>query len=252
MGAGDGMRRLTFVSLALLVSTAAWTVQLAIGAEGYSGVSVVLMAVSMWVSTVVSLTGMLVARARWARRLGLAVAAAQGVLAVATPPGAVWATALAATAFTAVSVAGPWLDGIVRGRPSASGPPERVVLIALLLLGVPFAFGVTKGADTPALIVGLSALVTCFWFVRTLPGALLAVRIVWPLLAIGLAYPMGFPATTVAVFAGIAVGTLAWHSSVRNSVHPLVESGSRVPIPPELAPREVLDAAEIDDRGRPL
>ena len=33
MGAGDGMRRLTFVSLALLVSTAAWTVQLAIGAE---------------------------------------------------------------------------------------------------------------------------------------------------------------------------------------------------------------------------
>ena len=124
------------------------------------------------------------------------------------------------------------------------------MLIALLLLGVPFAFGVTKGADTPALIVGLSALVTCFWFVRTLP-ALLAVRIVWPLLAIGQPIRWAFRRRR-GVFAGIAVGTLAWHSSVRNSVHPLVESGSRVPIPPELAPREVLDAAEIDDRGRPL
>jgi len=246
------MRRLTFVSLALIVSTAAWTIQLAVGAEGYSGASVVLMALSMWVSTVVSLTGMLVARARWARRLGVAVTAAHGALAVVTSPGIVWGVALAASAVTAVSVAGPWLDGIVRGRPSASGPPERVVLIALLLLATPFGLGVIGAADTPALVVGLAALVAAFWFVRTMPAALLVVRVVWPLLAVGLSYPMGWPGTTVSLFAGIAVGALAWHPSVRNSVHPLVEPGSRVPIPPELTPREVLDAAEIDDRGRPL
>lgn len=245
------MRRLTFVSMALIVSTALWTVQLAVGASGHSGVSIVLMALSLWGATVVALTGMLVARARWARRLGLAVAAAHGVVAVITSPGFWWWTALTATAATAVSIAGPWLDGIVRGRPSASGPPPRVVLIALVVLGLPFGLGVTAADDLVGTIVGLSALVAGFWFVRTLPGALVAVRIIWPAIAIGLAYPMGWPASAVAVFAGIAVGVLAWHPTVRNSVHPLVESGSRVPIPPELAPRDVLDAADIDDRGRP-
>lgn len=252
VGAGDGMRRLTFVSVALILSTGLWTAQLAVGAGDHSGVAVVLIAVSLWAATVVSLTGMLVARARWARRFGLAVTAGHGVVAVITSPGILWGVALAASAITAVSVAGPWLDGIVRGRPSASGPPSRVVLIALFLLGVPFGLGATGAAELPALVVGLSALAACFWFVRALPGALFVVRIVWPLLAVGLAYPMGYAAAAVAVFAGIAVGTLAWHPTVRNSLHPLVESGSRVPIPPELAPRDVLDAAEIDDRGRPL
>src|SRR5690606_13229207 len=73
----------------------------------------------------------------------------------------------------------------------------------------------------------------------------------WPLLAVALAVTLGFPAGIVAAAYGVAIGAIAWHSSVRTSLHPLVESGTRVPIPPELAPKEVLDAADIDDRGRP-
>jgi hypothetical protein len=34
--------------------------------------------------------------------------------------------------------------------------------------------------------------------------------------------------------------------------YPPRETGKAYPIPPELAPKEVLDAAEIDERGRPL
>jgi hypothetical protein len=43
----------------------------------------------------------------------------------------------------------------------------------------------------------------------------------------------------------------AWGSSVKASYHPPREVGTTFPVPPELAPAEVLDAAEIDDTGKP-
>lgn len=246
------MRRAAFAAGALVVSTAAWTVILGRGLTvGVTGASIVLIAVSLWVSAVVSVTGILVARARWARRLGLVTAGGHGIVALLAPVDVWWGVAAVLTAVTAVAIAGPWLDGVVRGRPSASGPPARVVLIALGLLWVPFAIGVAGGDGWPAVTIGLSALAAAYWFIRALPGALLVVRVVWPLLAVALAVPLGFPAGIVAAAYGVAIGAIAWHSSVRTSLHPLVESGTRVPIPPELAPKEVLDAADIDDRGRP-
>lgn len=245
------MRQLTLASAGLLLTTAAWTVVLATATPERSGMGVVLIAVSLWIATVVSLTGMLVARARWARRLGLAVTAAQGGLALLIPPDVWWGTALILSALTAVSLGGPWLDGIIRGRPSASGPPTRAVLLPLVLIGVPYLLGYTGASGPAALTVAVTALVAAFWFIRTLPGAIAAVRFIWPGLALGLAFPMGWPTGVTAAAAGVAVAVLAWHSSVRNAVHPLIETGSRVSIPPELAPREILDAADIDESGRP-
>lgn len=247
-----GVRRAAFAAGALVVSTAAWTVILGRGLTvGVTGASIVLIAVSLWVSAVVSVTGILVARARWARRLGLVTSGGHGIVALLAPVDVWWGVAAVLTAVTAVAIAGPWLDGVVRGRPSASGPPARVVLIALGFLWVPFAIGVAGGDGWPAVSIGLSALAAAYWFIRALPGALLVVRVVWPLLAVALAVPLGLPAGIVAAAYGVAIGAIAWHSSVRTSLHPLVESGTRVPIPPELAPKEVLDAADIDDRGRP-
>jgi hypothetical protein len=49
---------------------------------------------------------------------------------------------------------------------------------------------------------------------------------------------------------GVLVAALAWDSSVRTAFHPPREAGSAYPIPPELAPKEILDEAGIDDRGR--
>lgn len=246
------MRQLTLVSSGLLLTTAAWTVVLATSTADRSEMGIVLLAVSLWIATVVALTGMLVARARWARRLGLGVTAAQGALALLIAPGAWWGVALILSAVTAVSLGGPWLDGIIRGRPSASGPPTRAVLLPLILIGVPYLLGYSDAAGVEALIVAVAALVTAFWFIRILPGAVAAVRIIWPALALGLAFSMGWwPAGITTAAAAVAVATLAWHSSVRNAVHPLIETGSRVAIPPELAPREILDAADVDDSGRP-
>ncbi len=63
---------------------------------------------------------------------------------------------------------------------------------------------------------------------------------------------MGWPPGSLAAIAGVAVVIAAWHPAVKASYHPPVEAGTSFPIPPELAPGEILDAAEIDDSGRPL
>ena len=47
-----------------------------------------------------------------------------------------------------------------------------------------------------------------------------------------------------------AITYLAWTKPARIAVQPLVERGRPVPIPPELTPTEILDAAGLDDRGR--
>jgi hypothetical protein len=62
---------------------------------------------------------------------------------------------------------------------------------------------------------------------------------------------LGPVAGVVASALAVAVAALTWHPSVKASYHPPREVGTTFPIPPELAPREVLDAAEVDDSGRP-
>lgn len=246
------MRPLVVASALLIAATGAWTLVLALDPlPAHGGVAVVLMATSLWTATVSAITGMLVVRGRWARRLALAVTAAHGVVALLPEPDGWWGAAAVLTCGAAIAVGAPWLNGFIRQRPAATGPPDRAVLLPLVLLAAAFAVGAAGGGSVAAAVVGFTALVVAFWFIRALPGALLVVRIGWPLLALVLAVPMGSPPGWVSAVSGLAVAGLAWHQTVRHSLHPLVEKGSRVPIPPELAPREVLDAADIDDRGRP-
>jgi hypothetical protein len=243
---------LVVASALLMTATGAWTLVLALASlPSHPATAVVLMAVSLWTATVASVTGMLVVRGRWARRLALAVTGAHGVVALIPDPDTWWGAAAILSCGAAIAVGAPWLNGFIRQRPAAAGPPDRAVLLPLVLLAATFLIGAAGGGSLTDAIVGFSAVVVAFWFIRALPGALVMVRLGWPLLALALAVPMGSPAGWVAAIVGLAVATLAWHETVRHALHPLVETGSRVPIPPELAPRDVLDAAEIDDRGRP-
>lgn len=245
------MRSLLTSSSLLIFSTGAWTVVMALHPAPRPTVAVVGIAVSLWTATVAAIAGMVVSRSRWARRTALAVTAAQAILAVIWPVDGWWAAAAVAGVGTALAVGGPWLNGIVRSRPAASGPPTRVILIPLLLISVPFLLGVAGSGRAWALIAWLSALLAAFWFIRVLPGALIVVRLGWPVLALALAWPLGWPAGAVLAASGLALPALSWHSSVTTAVRPLVRQGSIVPVPPELAPRDVLDAANLDERGRP-
>lgn len=238
-------------ALLLVFATASWSVAIGLAPPGSTGPGTVLIALSLWTATVTSTAGMLVARSRWAQRLGLVVTGAHALMAMLRPVDGWWVVALGLSAATAVALAGPWLEGEMRMRPSAAGPPARSVLVPLLLVGAPFSLGLAGGGDLPATIVGVGALATAFVFIRALPGALWGVRIIWPALALGLAYSMGpWPATLLAAGAGVSVAVLAWHPSVARSIRPLIRRGSVVPIPPELTPKDVLDATGIDDMGR--
>lgn len=245
------MRPVAVSSLLLLLSTGAWTVVLAVSDHPFSGTAVVLMAVSLWVVTVASLSGMLVSGSRWARRTGLVVTLAHAVLAVALPTGTAWLVALALSGITAVALSGPWLATTVRGRPNASGPPTRAVLVPLVLVAAPLLIGLANGEGAAAVVAGLGSLLVAFWFVRTLPFALSLVRVVWPVIAIACAFGLPWLVAVATVVPALAAAALAWHPSVTRAVIPLVESGSIVAIPPELTPPEILDAAQLDDRGRP-
>ena len=72
-----------------------------------------------------------------------------------------------------------------------------------------------------------------------------------PALAVGLAPTQPLLPAVVGAGAGVAIAMLAWHPSVKTAFHPPREIGTPHPIPPELAPTQVLDAADIDERGRP-
>jgi hypothetical protein len=160
---------------------------------------------------------------------------------------------LTLTSLAAVLLFLPVVTRNIRKLPSAAGPPPKATLVPIVLLAVPFALGITSMGETHplAILVALAALVAAFWYARVLPGGLLAVRILWPLLALAAAWPLGIFAGGVVVLAAVATAVLAWSRDVGVAFHPLHEPGTAVPIPPELTPPDVLEAAQLDDRGRP-
>ncbi|MFP3913885.1 MAG: hypothetical protein ACLFWM_03350, partial [Actinomycetota bacterium] len=162
------MRAVSVTSVGLLLSASLWTVLLAADPPR-DDLAVILMSASLWATTVISLTGMLVARARWARRLGIVVTGGHGAVAILLTPGLWWGVGMILSAATALALSGPWLDGYIRGRPSAAGPPTRAVLVPLVLAGVPFALGWAGADNVPGAALAASAWVAAFWFIRTLP-----------------------------------------------------------------------------------
>lgn len=238
-------------ALAPLLAAVAWTVALMIEPGPLPPTpSVLLLGVGVISSAAVSTTGMVVAGAGWAHRLGWMVIAVTALIAVVRPIDVAWvigALSTMAAALAMVSIAGR-----IRKLPTAAGPPSRAVLLPLVLLATPIALGVTaSGPLWPALVIGLGALLTALLYARVIFGGLVAARVIWPGAALALS-PLLEPAgTVVAIVLAIAVMMLAWHPSAKTAFHPPRLTGSTFPIPPELAPHQVLDAAQIDDTGNP-
>ena len=202
--------------------------------------------------TAVSTVGMVAGAARWALRLALTSAGTMVTLGLVFPltPWTVAAMALGGAA--AAGLAGTSFDGLIRKRPPADGPPARAVLLSLLLLAAPPAWALVArdGLGTSALIAVAVAWLTMAWYAKAAPGALLVVRVVSPLALLMAAVMEGLPVGAIVASTAAGLSALAWTVEARIAVNPLAEPGTTVPIPPELAPRDVLDAAGIDDRGR--
>lgn len=231
----------------------AWTVALLIDGGPYQPTAVFLVGLGLIVSAVISMVGMVVAAGRWAHRQAMAVVTAAFVLALARPIDGWWIAALLITTIAAAALFMPALTSGIRKLPAATGPPARSIIAPLILVGVPYFLGVLSYdvVGWPVSLVGISAPIVALAYSRVMPGGLILLRVIWPVLAVALALPMGWSRGLVSAFLGVTVALVAWDQSVKTAFHPPYETGSAYPIPPELAPREILDAADLDDRGRP-
>ncbi len=235
-----------------LVAVVIRTIALIVDSGPFDRISVFLISISLLGMATTSVVGIIVVGGRWARRLGMVVVGATALLAVVRPIDPLWIIGLVTTSLAGAALFMPSLTAGVRKLPAAAGPPPRAVLLVLILLGTPLVLGLTHSGSAPwtTLVVGLTAPLAGFAYSRVLPGGLLAVRILWPVLAIGAATPMGWPGGLASASLGILIAVLAWDRSVKTAFHPPREIGSSYPIPPELAPKEILDEAGIDDRGK--
>lgn len=236
-----------------LLAALVWAGALAADAGPLAPVSLLLIAVGLMATATVAMVGITVTGGRWAHRASLASLAAMLVLAVVRPIDGWWVVALISTLLAGVAVFSPALTKGIRRLPAVSGPPVRAVLIPLLLIGLPFVLGLAawSRASMGTAVIGIGAPLAALWYARVFPGGLLAVRILWPGLAVGLSFTQWIVPAIVTLGAGGAIAVLAWHPSVEIAFHPPREIGTAHPIPPELAPSQVLDAADLDQRGRP-
>lgn len=234
------------------MATLTWAIALVVDSSPLTAAPAFLLGLGLLAMSTVSLVGMIVVGGRWAHRLGLAAVAVQAVLAVIRPIDFVWVVGVVLTAVALAALLSPAMTATIRKLPSASGPPPRAVTAPLVLLATPCILGLlgNEAEVWALLVVGVSAPTVAFLYSRVLPGGLLAIRVLWPVTALALSPLLGWWAGGTAAVIAIAVAAIAWDDSVKASYHPPREVGTTFPIPPELAPREVLDAAEIDDRGR--
>jgi hypothetical protein len=235
-----------------MFSSAAIWAGIASSTDTYADSSALILGAGLLVVVAVSIVGMVAGASRWALRLGLAASASMIALGVLFPlTGWTLASMMLAGASVA-GLAGTTFDRLIRQRPPADGPPARAVILSLLLLVSPplWAVATPDGLDAASLAAVAACWAVMAWYTKAAPGALLAVRVALPAALAVSALFSGVPTGVLIALTAIGVGALGWSVDARIAVHPLAEPGTTVPIPPELAPRDILDAAGIDDRGR--
>jgi len=243
--------RSSLLTASTLLAALVWTIALVVDGGPFRVAPTVLVGVGILATATVATVGMIVVGGRWAHRLGLASMTITVVLAIVRDIDMMWIAGTIVTAIAFMALLSPTVTARIRKLPSASGPPPLAVAPPILLLILPALLGLVGNAATPwaLLVVGLTAPNAAFLYSRVLPGGLVGIRLVWPLMTLALTPLLGWIPAVLAGATAIAVVITAWNRAVKASYHPPREQGTTYRIPPELAPHEVLDAAEIDERG---
>jgi hypothetical protein len=237
----------------LLAAAAAWVLTLAFGEPEIGSTAATVAAADLLIVTLVAIIGLVVTRAKWARRFSVVVIGLMAVMALAMPISNYWVIALLLSGLAVVAVTGPYLDDYLR-PPETGGPPPKSVVLLLLLLILPGVTAFLSGSplSVAAWALAIGSPIVAWAYGKAMPVGLWAARIAVP--AFGLAALWGLDWWAIVLLV-IAVGVeawLAWSKEVGLAVSgPDRAPATRgLPIPPELAPREVLAAAGLDERGR--
>ena len=244
-----------FAPVALLAAAIAWTLTLAFGEPTIGTTAAAVAVVDLLVVVLVAIVGLVVARAQWARRFSLVVIGLMAAMALTMPVSNYWVIGLLLSGLAVAAVTGPSLDEYLH-PPIPNGPPAKAVALLLLLLVLPGVTAFLTGSPlSPAswIVIVIAPLVAWTYGQATLAG-LWAARVAIP--GAGLLAMWSLEWWAILLF-GVAIAIeawLAWSSQIHGAItsrDPVTRVRS-VPIPPELAPPEILAAAGLDDRGRRL
>jgi hypothetical protein len=206
--------------------------------------------------TIVAVGGLLLARSRWARPLSLVIAAVWFGVSVAGPIDAGSVTVAVLAAGAAAGAVGPWLGRWLRHLSTADGPPPAAVVLLLSLVATPLVLGLSSvDAEPPpqAWAAVAWSLVLATLLSRAIGWSIWVARFAHLPVVLGLSLGVDpVPAAALLGSAVLEVG-LGWRRDVLNAVRPLIPGPTAtVPIPPELMDPTIMQAAGLDDRGRPL
>jgi len=243
------------IALLFGVIAVASAVGLAADPAPFSSGSAAVVTASAVILTVATIAGLLVGRARWARPASILMAAVWFVLAIAGPIDVVAVSVSAAASVVAALAAGPWLSDWLRRLPAAEAPPRSAAVLLVALTATPGVIGAMEPAVEPeplAWACAAWALAEALLLARIPPVGLWLVRVTHgPVCAAAIAVRQSW------VF-GVGLGAVAlmtvalvWRRDVGDAARPLI-TGSGVPIPPELVDPAIMQAAGLDDRGRPI
>ncbi|HUO46838.1 MAG TPA: hypothetical protein VM470_08395 [Acidimicrobiia bacterium] len=244
-------RRSLIASFFVIASALVWAATLAADPGIWDPGAALIMGAGLIVAGSVAIAAILVQSSPLGYRLGWGLLAFEALIALLRPLSPAWAVGVALIAGAGVAMVDSTLGGTIRQLPPPSPIPGHAIALCLsLLIAGPVAAVGSAGSPVGRLGVftGLSWLLL-LWYVRLWPGREWAVRLMAPvLLLLGLTLPA--PGSFIWIALLTTATALAWTPGARLAVRPLVERGYPVPIPPELAPPEVLRAAGVDERGR--
>jgi hypothetical protein len=242
-----------FVAAILVLASLGWALVLVFGSGPLAASSATLLAADLLILGTVVAVGLALSRGRWTRRAALLLLGGQAVLGVFYEVDTWWIGAVTATALGMGAATGPWLRGRLRKLPRADGPPPRSVILTLGLVAVPTLVAATSPEGVPLagwFLSGL-ALPGAFAYSQAWLSALWALRIGLPLAGTVAVAPLAWPGALILGLGVVGLSVLAWSpEALEATMAQKAMPSDLVPIPPELTPRDVLDTAGFDDRGR--
>lgn len=224
--------------VALLVVTAggATAIHLAVSPDPFSGPSAAVIAIGIVLYTTISVTGIMLVRARWSRRLAMVTLGLDLIVVAISGMGTVAWIALAAALAGLAGLSGRWLDGWFRMRSSATGPDARAVILVLGLLGLVPAVGLCSPLEltTAHGVLGAAGVFLSWAYSKAQVWSLWAIRLVLPLVAVPALMSSPWPGaiTLAALTAGLVI--LSWTREAMLAVRPMI---ANLPGPRKLRPQ---------------
>jgi len=187
-----------------------------------------LIAIGLLLYTLIAVAGILLARAPWARWLGVAVTTGALVVIAIAGFDSPWQIAALAVSLVAVAgLAGPWLGVWLRQRP---GPEPLAVALPLTAVGAPLAAGLAawSGLTIGAVVVVALGPLAAWGYARAFRWGLWFLRIVYPVVAAAAAIRLSTPGAILLAGHGIVVALLAWAPQASRAQRP---TGTPLPEP---------------------